>query len=276
MKTGKIIICSIFLSCSSVVFGQDSTTKIPVSKLFYKMGGNAFRSLTYNYGANYVVGALGSYGLVKSGADWQWNRMAYNNAWVAYSGTPYGALGFIVPFAAPSWMYFYGRKHDDVKLQVAGLAVAQSALLGLGISFTLKSFTGRRSPEIMEHHISPDRYSETIDYSGDWEWGFMRRGVMSGWPSSHTIVAFAMATTLVEIYPDDIWLRRGAFIYAGCIGIGVSLFSHWSSEVFAGALMGYAIGKSVGHSFNQLLSRDSKINYSLYATPGGIGLTINF
>jgi hypothetical protein len=56
----------------------------------------------------------------------------------------------------------------------------------------------------------------------------------------------------------------------------MSLFGHWASESFAGALMGYAIGKSVGRSFNGLLGKEAKVNYSLYATPNGVGLTINF
>jgi membrane-associated phospholipid phosphatase len=289
MYGNRFIICFLALLCSHNLLSQDvvqdtgvkywatdGQRRAPLSKLLYKMGSNALHSATYGYGAIYVAGALGTYGLVKSGIDWRWNRMAYNNAWVAYSGIPFGALGYAVPVAAPVWMYLYGYKHSNVKLQVAGLAVAQSALLGVGISFTLKSFTGRRAPGIMEHHIYPDKYSETTDYSGDWKWGFMQRGVMSGWPSSHTTVAFAVATTLAELYPDDAWVKRGAFIYAGCIGVGVSLFSHWSSEVFAGALIGYAIGKSVGRSFNGLLESEAKVSCSLHPLPNGVGFTVNF
>jgi membrane-associated phospholipid phosphatase len=255
---------------------KDTKSKIPLSKLFYKMGGNALHSVTYNYGANYAVAALGTYGLVKSGIDWKWNRMAYNNEWLAWSGTPFGALGYVIPVAAPVGLYVYGRKHDDVKLQITGLALGQSAILALGISSTIKAFTGRREPGIMEHHIYPDRPGDVNDYSGDWAFGFMKRGIFSGWPSSHTIVAFALATTLAELYPDNTWLKVGAFAYAGCTGLGMSLFGHWVSESFAGALMGYAIGKSVGRSFNGLLGNEAKVSYSLYAVPNGIGLTINF
>jgi membrane-associated phospholipid phosphatase len=270
---------------TGLVFNEDKTvnfqnptgnTKVPLSKLFYKMGGNALHSVTYNYGANYAVAALGTYGLVKSGIDWKWNRMAYNNAGLAWSGTPFGVLGYIVPVAAPVGLYVYGRKHDDVKLQITGLALGQSAILALGISSTIKAFTGRREPGIMEHHIYPDRTGDTSDYSGDWAFGFMERGIFSGWPSSHTIVAFALATTLTELYPDNTWLKIGAFAYAGCTGLGMSLFGHWASESFAGALMGYAIGKSVGRSFNGLLGNKTNADYLLYATPNGVGLTINF
>ncbi|MDR2804925.1 MAG: phosphatase PAP2 family protein [Dysgonamonadaceae bacterium] len=235
-------------------------------------------SFTYNYGLNYAVTPLITYGMIESGMDWQWNRLAYNNKWVAYSGTPFGALGYVAPVAVPLYLYLHGRKNGDIKLQVTGLALGQSAILALGISSGIKAFTGRRDPGIMAHHIYPDEYNENIDYSGDWAFGFMRRGVMSGWPSSHTIVAFAMATTLAELYPDDARIKWGAYIYAGAVGLGVSVVSHWASEVFAGALMGYAIGKSVGNSFNQLLGNGSKskINYSLYPKMNGIGFTMNF
>jgi membrane-associated phospholipid phosphatase len=255
---------------------SNNSSVVPLSKLFYKIGSNAFHSVTYNYGANYAVAAVGTYAMIESGIDWKWNRMGYNNKWVAYSGTPFGALGYILPVAAPVWLYVHGRRNEDIKLQVTGLALGQAALLGLGVSGTIKAFTGRLAPGIMEHHIYPDRYMITDDYSNDWAWGFMRRGVNSGWPSSHTIVAFAMATTLAELYPDNTWLKIGAFAYAGCTGLSVSLFSHWASEVFAGALMGYAIGKSVGRSFNGLLGNDTKLNYSFYAVPNGIGFTMNF
>jgi membrane-associated phospholipid phosphatase len=305
----KIINCIFAFCCSQILFGQNSykevfykesifyekmalnafstsgtafkyptkeTSVVPLSKLFYKMGSNVLHSVTYNYGLNYGIASLGTYGIIESGIDWKWNRLTYNNEWLAWSGTPFGALGYIVPIAAPVWLYVRGRKNDNIKFQVTGLALGQSALLGLGVSCGIKAFTGRRAPGILEHHISPGKYSDTEDYSQDWAFGFMERGVNSGWPSSHTMVAFAMATTLAELYPDDVWVKRGAFIYASCVGIGVSMFSHWLSEVFAGALIGYAIGKSVGHSFNGLLGNDTKMKYSLYAVPNGIGFSVNF
>lgn len=57
-----------------------------------------------------------------------------------------------------------------------------------------------------------------------------------------------------------------------------SIVPIWLSDVFAGTLIGYAIGKSVGGSFNQLLRNDSKakVNYSLYPTMNGIRFTLNF
>jgi hypothetical protein len=96
----------------------DKSTIVPLSKVFYKLGPNILHSFTYNYGANYAVAALGTYGMVKSGIDWEWNRMSYNNKWVAYSGTPFGALGYLVPVAAPIGLYVYGRKHETANYRV--------------------------------------------------------------------------------------------------------------------------------------------------------------
>jgi membrane-associated phospholipid phosphatase len=35
------------------------------------------------------------------------------------------------------------------------------------------------------------------------------------------------------------------YTYATFIGFGVTLYAHWASELIAGALIGYAIGKAV-------------------------------
>jgi hypothetical protein len=93
---------------------------VPLSKVFYRMGANVLYSFTYNYGLNYGIAALGSYGIVESGIDWQWNRMAYNNKWIAFSGTPFGAIGYMTPIG----LYVYERKHEDRKLRCKGTAKA--------------------------------------------------------------------------------------------------------------------------------------------------------
>ncbi|MDR0414181.1 MAG: phosphatase PAP2 family protein [Prevotellaceae bacterium] len=287
MNQIKSFFISVLLGCPIIMSGQNQAEdtlainnhpdKVPFLTVFNKLGANTLNSFTYNYGLNYAVTPLITCGMVKSGIDWRWNRLGYNNKWVAYSGTPFGAIGFAVPVAVPLWLYVRGRKQGDIRLQATGLAIGQSAMLALSISFGIKAFTGRREPGIMEHHFYPDRGS-TTDYSDDWAWGFMKRGVFSGWPSSHTIVSFAMATTLAEMYPEYQLIKWCAFAYAGSVGLGVSLFSHWASEVVAGAFMGYAIGKSVGVSFNQLIgnSGNTKRYYLLYPVPNGIGLTRYF
>jgi hypothetical protein len=138
--------------------------------------------------------------------------------------------------------------------------MGQAAILGVLISSSIKAFTGRRDPGIMSGIISGERDSE--DFSGDFAFGFMERGVFSGWPSSHTAVIFAMAVTLAELYPKNTGLKAAAYSFATLTGVGMSLFTHWASDAFAGALIGIAIGKSVGKSYKEMLDVHSNLNDS--------------
>jgi membrane-associated phospholipid phosphatase len=280
----------VLILCSHFAFGQDN---LAFSDIFYKFGTNALHSFTYNYGVNYLLAGLGTYFLVHSGIDWEWSNIAYNNKALAFSGTPFGALGFILPVALPLGLYFYGRSHERTDFQITGLAMGQAALLGVLISSSIKTFTGRRDPGIMSGIVNGER--DSLDFSGDFAFGFMERGIFSGWPSSHTTVIFAMAVTLSELYPKNTGLKIAAYSYAALTGIGMSLFTHWASDAVAGALIGYAIGKSVGKSYKELLDRYSGLggsgttppntlntmpgftlskNVNFYILPNSIGLNI--
>jgi membrane-associated phospholipid phosphatase len=167
----------------------------------------------------------------------------------------------------PLGIYIYGRNCEDTKLQLTGLAIGQAALLGLAISSSIKAFTGRSGPEILNNSNS------VKDFSADFKFGFLRHGAFQGWPSSHTTVAFAMATTLIELYPDNLSLRIISLSYASLIGLGVSTNIHWFSDAFAGAFIGYAIGKSVGQGFKNILDKNNKVSkLTFYVLPTQIGL----
>jgi len=65
-------------------------------------------------------------------------------------------------------------------------------------------------------------------------------------PSGHTIAAFAVATAYAERYPNPAWHRWVAYGLAGLIGFSrISLHVHYTSDVFAGAVLGYAITRYV-------------------------------
>jgi membrane-associated phospholipid phosphatase len=221
------------------------------STLFHQAGPNILHSFTDNYGINFALGAAATYGAVKSGVDWKWNRMAYDHLELAYSGLSAGIIGFVLPVAVPLGLYLYGRGRGEAEPQITGLALGQAGLLAVGITTTFKAFTSRSPPGILDNFRARSD-ERTDDYSGDFRFGFLRRNPFGGWPSSHTAVAFAMAAVLGELYPERTALVVGSYLYAGYIGLGMSLFGHWLSDVFAGALLGYAIGKSVGRSFTEL------------------------
>jgi membrane-associated phospholipid phosphatase len=61
------------------------------------------------------------------------------------------------------------------------------------------------------------------------------------------------------------------------MGFGKSVSVHWASEVIAGALMGYAIGKTVGKSYRRLLEgKDEPGRITFYGSYNTIGLVIRF
>jgi len=60
------------------------STLIPITTVFYRMDRNMFGSFSYNYGLNYIIGAVASYGLVAGGTDWSWHRNAVDHRPVGY------------------------------------------------------------------------------------------------------------------------------------------------------------------------------------------------
>lgn len=261
----RSLLLSTFIILNFQLSGQVETgyKPIPVSKAFFRLGNNFTGSFTMNYGLNHVVSIAGSYGIVKSGLDWDWYKISIRNEAVPKAGLPSVILGGTLPFIVPGVLYIYGRNTENRDLQVAGLALVQAELISLTITSAYKAITGRVPPEILGE-INLQRK----DFSHDFRFGFNRGGIFHGWPSGHTMTAFAMATTLTTLYPDNTAVKIGAMTYACFIGIGVSTNIHWLSDAFAGALIGYAIGKTAGKNFRALMNK----NYSEPTTSMNFGL----
>jgi membrane-associated phospholipid phosphatase len=67
-----------------------------------------------------------------------------------------------------------------------------------------------------------------------------------------------------------------AYIYAALMGFGVSVSVHWASDVFAGMLIGHAIGKTIGKSYRKLIENEAeKQHISFYATGNSFGVVIS-
>ena len=255
----------------TVSFAADiakDTTLIPITDVFYGMDKNMIGSCTYNYGLNYIVGAAATYGLVETGADWRWYRNAVEHPWISKTGRVSVVTGLIVSVALPLGLYLYGRSEKDANMQITGLALGQAAMNAAVITSVLKAFTGR---------VGPQHKSEVTDYSKDFRFGFLRGGIYQGWPSSHTAAAFSMATALMELYPDNTAIKIGGLTYASLIGLGVSTNIHWFSDAVAGALIGYAIGTTVGISFRNFMNHtQDETSFGFYITPTGATFIYQF
>jgi membrane-associated phospholipid phosphatase len=242
--------------------------------MFHNIGWNALNSVVYNYGANFIGAGLGTWLFIETEVDWRWRNIAYNNTWLSNIGRPGLYIGYIVPVITPVTTYTAGRFTNNYKLQITGLALAQSLMLTAAIQTPLKMITGRALPGIVTE-LDHTRNSRTDNFSGEFNW--FNKNFIGGWPSGHTANAFAAAATISEIYKDKLWLKIGVYSYAAIISFGVTLDVHWASEVLAGALMGYAIGKTVGKSFSQILGGEHKKGgLSFYAAPNTVGFIIKF
>ena len=127
------------------------------------------------------------------------------------------------------------NSYDKQTSLLVGEAVLDSELL----TQVMKSVDRRLRPG----DVPPNRgFSDTFfaDKGG---------GALDGrgsFPSGHEIAAFSVATVFAHRYSRHRWVPWVAYGLAGVVGFSrVSLQSHFTSDVFAGAVFGYAISHYV-------------------------------
>jgi len=245
--------------------------------IFHNFGWNLLNSFAYNYGANFAVAGLGTWGMIETGLDWRWRNTVYDNEWLStYIGGPVMTIGVIVPAFSPLIFLVSGRMLKNERLVIAATALAQTVLLTLTIQSPIKMITDRGDPALV-NNMFYKRIKGEDDLSRNFEWFSM--DFINGWPSGHTANAFSAAATIAEIYHDKFWVKAAAYTYAAFIGFGTTTHAHWASDAIAGALMGYAIGKTVGRSYRKFLDNDGDnapdaLLVSIYCTPHSAGVVI--
>jgi membrane-associated phospholipid phosphatase len=138
----------------------------------------------------------------------------------------------IAMFVAPSAVYGIGLARKNSYAQhtflLAGEAVIDSEIL----TTVMKDIDRRLKPiEVSPNGSFADTWFKATQ-------GSVIRGIAS-FPSGHTIAAFSLATVFADRYPKYKWVAYGL---AGLVGFSrVSLQAHHPSDVFAGAVLGYAV-----------------------------------
>jgi len=240
--------------------GNLKYTPVSFLRIFDGIFINSGKTFIFNHGFNSALMIGGTYALVQTGGDWKFRQFAYDNDWVPNAGAPAVMTGGIGPVLVPLSLYGIGRFNEDSKMQTAGVALMQATIISTALTTGIKALTSRREPHIW----GDDRQPRAKDFSDDWKFGFFERVPFDGWPSGHTSAAWAMAATLTEFYPDNIPLAIGLYGYATYMAVGVSTNIHWLSDGWAGALFGYAVGKTVSRHF---IEKDKNSKVSLVVLP---------
>lgn len=260
-----------FIASSSLI-AQEKKKEVKYYHLFYCIHEHFLNSFSEHYGLFHLAAITGSYGMVQSGFDWEVHEFARKNQALARAGFPSVIAGGLLPLVLPLGLFAYSKIDNNDKILVTSLALGQSVMLSYFIVSGFKAITGRRGPDILDEENNPQP-----DYSKDFKFGFFERGVFDGWPSGHTTTAFAMAFTLVELFPENSTLSTLSLIYASLIGLGISVNIHWFSDFYAGSLIGYTIGNAVGKGFRSFFGYEEKdSNFIFSVMPGWISVQYRF
>lgn len=212
-----------------------------MKSLFYKFPENIINCF---WGYNllwHLLAIFLTYFLIIS--DFDWIYFKFSRIELLHSLLfPAVILGGLFPIFIPLSILILGLIKKNFAIKNAAFALGQAAIIGVLISSFYKSITGRAHP-------SEFVANSAIDISKDFHLGLFDNGIFWGWPSSHTTIAFAMAITLIFLYPEKKFVKYPAIAYALYIGLGVSVSIHWFSDFIAGIIFGSVIGIIVGKSF---------------------------
>lgn len=89
--------------------------------------------------------------------------------------------------------------------------------------------------------------------------------------SGHTITAWGLATVIAENYKNHFWVPITCYGLATLVGLSrLTEDAHWFSDVFLGAVIGFAVGKMVVRNQNR------RLQVSPVLSPGGVGLAFSY
>ncbi|MCC7134035.1 MAG: phosphatase PAP2 family protein [Gemmatimonadales bacterium] len=167
---------------------------------------------------------------------------------VASVGNAFGHFFYVGPALAAGWVT--GRILGDSRIMGATAKAAAAGVVAGAITGALKVGFGRVRPrdglDPMEFHP----FSSNASF-----------------PSGHTTLAMAIATSLAHSTPDG-WTDIAFYGAAAVTGFArINDNKHWLSDVVGGAAIGYLVGR-------QITERRGRIRP--LAGPGAVGVTLTF
>lgn len=148
---------------------------------------------------------------------------------------PNTALGTMI---FPLSFYAVGLTRKDSYAQRTSLLAAEAVGDAEILTLVMKN---------IDRRLRPRDVPPSGDFTHTW---FKGHGTVLGgrgsFPSGHTIAAFSVAAVFADRYRRSRWVPWVAYSMAGLVGLSrITLQSHFSSDVFAGAVLGYVISHNV-------------------------------
>ena len=172
--------------------------------------------------------------------DYPW--IANTSEIITEFGGNYG-IGAAAAFAGYSFLF------NDPKGKETSAMLAE-ALITSGLWTRLGKFlTGRERPSsaYSEGHATGKWHGPLLQCNGNHRFGGPR---FDAFPSGHTATVFAIATVFAEQYNQTLVVPVAVYSFATVVGISRTLeHTHWISDVFVGALLGYLCGRDVVASY---------------------------
>jgi len=159
-----------------------------------------------------------------------------------------------------------GVVFKDQKAKDTGL-MALETLLHTGILVQIvKHLAGRQRPWV-ENGV--DYWYGPAAFFKRYTQGFFSR--YDSFFSGHTVSAWGLATVIAENYKNHFWVPLTCYGLATLVGLSrLTEDDHWLSDVFVGAIVGYAVGKMVVRNQNRRLQLLPAV------TPGGMELSLSY
>ncbi len=142
-------------------------------------------------------------------------------------------LGMLV---APLSLYAAGVATKNPKMQHTMLLAGEAAADAEILTTVLKDVDRRLRPAT----FGPNKnyWDSWFDSRGSWVRG------NGSFPSGHTIAAFSIATVVARRYRTHRWVPYVSYGLASAVGFSrLTLSAHFTSDVFAGAALGYVISR---------------------------------
>jgi membrane-associated phospholipid phosphatase len=155
-----------------------------------------------------------------------------------------GSGQYILPIAGI--LYTTGRLTKNADLRDAGLGCAAGHLSSAGLRDVIYALVTRARPR-----ITPEPYHISLPGTKNWDLHSFLSGHIANSMSCASFLGHRFSLGAAEPLP---------YLYSSAIGLGrMADGRHWFSDTMAGALMGFAIGRTVA---NRQLARSSKVQPS--------------